>query len=546
MAKQLVFGENARDALRQGVVKLASAVRVTLGPKGRHVVLDKGWGNPNVSNDGVTVAEEIELFDRYENLGAQLLKQVAQKTSNVAGDGTTTATLLAEAIFLEGFKYLTAGVNPMALGRGIRKAVEFVANQLKQISRPIQEGDMKQLAEVASIAANNDSEIGKMISEAMKRVGKNGVVTVEEGKSRETEIEVVEGMQFDRGYISPHFVTKQEEMEVVLENPYILIYEDKISAVKKIVPMLEKLAKIQKPLLIIAEDIEGEALATLAVNNMRGIISCCAVKAPGYGDRRKGMLEDIAILTGGKPLFKDLGIDLEKIDFKDCGRAKKVTVTADDTTIIEGAGKSSAIEARTKQIRKEIEETDSDYDREKLQERLAKLAGGVAQIKVGAASEVELKETKARIDDALHATRAAIEEGILPGGGVAFVRAAQALDSLKLEGDEAFGVRIVRDALLVPLKQIASNAGVEGSVVLKQVREHDGSYGYDAVKNRFGDMFEFGILDPTKVSKSALQNAASVATLLLTTECLVTQLPKKEEKEEMPGGGEMPEEDEMM
>lgn len=538
MAKQLVFEQDAREMIRQGVEKLAQTVKITLGPKGRNVILDKGWGSPNITKDGVTVADEVELLDHYENMGAQMVKQVASKTSDVAGDGTTSATVLTEAILLEGLKYVAAGVNPMALNRGIHKAVAAVTKEFADMSRKVPEGDSKEIKQVATIAANNDARIGDMIAAAMKKVGKDGVVTVEEGKSTETDVDVVEGMQFDRGYVSPHFVTNQDDMEAVLENPFILIYEDKISAVKKIVPLLEKVSKAQKPLLIIAEDVDGEALATLVVNKLRGIVSCCIVKAPGYGDRRKAMLEDIATLTGGKAFFKDLGEDLEKISLKKLGTAKKVRITSENTTIIEGAGQNKDINARVKQIRKELEATDSDYDREKLQERLAKLAGGIAQINVGAATEVELKEAKARIDDALSATRAAVEEGILPGGGVAYIRAAKALDNLKLEGDQVLGLNIVRRALEMPLKQIVTNAGGEGSVVLKKVRAQDGAYGYDALTGKFGDLLEMGIIDPTKVCRCALQNAASVAALLLTTDCLISELPKDDDSdgEGMPEG----------
>lgn len=534
MAKQLIFEQEAREALRQGVKKLAHAVKVTLGPKGRNVILDKGWGSPTITKDGVSVAEQVELIDRYENMGAQMVKEAASKTSDLAGDGTTTATVLTEAIFLEGLKYITAGANPMAVNRGIQKAVEAVVTEFQRIRKEVPQGNYTEIAQVATIAANNDSRIGEMISQAMKEVGKDGVITVEEGKSMETMVDVVEGMQFDRGFVSPHFVTDQDRMEAVLENPYILIYEEKISAVKKIIPLLEQIAKSQRPLLIIAEDVEGEALATMVVNKLKGIISCCIVKAPGYGDRRKAMIEDIAVLTNGKAFLKDLGSDLEKIQLKELGLAKKVRVTSEHTTIIEGAGSSTAIENRVKQIRKDIENTESDYDREKLQERLAKLAGGVAQIKVGAATEVEMKEAKARIDDALSATRAALEEGILPGGGVAYMRASKVLDTLKLEGDEAFGVQIVRQALTMPMKQIAENAGVEGSVVLKNVSSHEGAYGYDADKGEYGDLYAKGIIDPTKVCRCALQNAASIASLLLTTDCMVSELPKKEDAPEVP------------
>lgn len=551
MAKQLAFEQDVREALRKGVKKLATAVKVTLGPKGRNVILDKGWGVPNITKDGVTVADEIELMDRFENMGAKMVKEVASKTSNTAGDGTTTATVLAEAIFLEGAKYVTAGVNPMALSRGLRKGVDVVIKDLARISKPVVEGNYKEVAQVATIAANNDRKIGEMISEAMKQVGKDGVITVEEGKSMETEVEVVEGMQFDKGYISPHFVTNQDEMEVVLENPYILIHEDKISSIKKLIPLLEKISKSQKPLLIIAEDVESEALATLVVNKLRGTISCCAVKAPGYGDRRKAMLEDIAILTAAQPIFKDLGKDLEKLSISELGRAKKVKISAEETIIIEGAGSSKDIENRVKQIKKELETTTSDYDKEKLRERLAKLAGGVAQIRVGAATEVELKEAKARIDDALHATRAALEEGILPGGGVAYVRTLPALEKIasELQGDEKFAINILKAALTAPLQQIVANAGGEGPVVLKKVMEKEGSFGFNAETNEYGDLLALGIIDPTKVSRYALQNAASVSTLLLTTDCMIAELPKEEkDKPDMGGAGMgMPDyEDDMM
>ncbi len=548
MAKQLSFEQEARESIRKGVVKLSQAVKITLGPKGRNVVVDKGWGAPHITKDGVSVAEEIELFDRFENMGAQMVKQVASKTSEVAGDGTTTATILAEALFLEGFKYVTAGVNPMALSRGISKCVETVSKELAKISRPVPAEDYKAIAQVATIAANNDAKIGETLSEAMKKVGKDGVITVEEGKSMETEVEVVEGMQFDRGYISPHFMTNQDTLEAVLEDAYVLIYEDKISNIKKIVPLLEKIAKAKRPLFIIAEDIEGEALAGLVVNKLRGNISCCAVKAPGYGDRRKAMLEDIAILVGGEAIFKDIGKDLEKLTLHDLGRAKKIKVNSNETVIIEGSGASKLIQARINQIRQEIEKTTSKYDREKLQERLAKLAGGVAQVKVGAATEVEMKELKDRIDDALHATRAALEEGILPGGGVAYIRTLQAVDKLELEGDEKFAISIVKNAISIPLQQIVENAGGEGAVTLKKVEKAEGAFGYDANNNKYGDMFELGIIDPTKVVRCALQNAASVASLLLTTDCMIAELPKKEKEEagDMPGGDEMGGYDDMM
>lgn len=547
MAKQLAFEQEAREAIREGVIKLSQAVKITLGPKGRNVVVDKGWGAPHITKDGVSVAEEIELLDRYENMGAQMVKQVASKTSEVAGDGTTTATILAEAIFLEGYKYVTAGVNPMSLARGINKCVDTVIKELSKISRSVPAEDYKAIAQVATVAANNDTKTGELISEAMKQVGKDGVITIEEGRTMETEVEVVEGMQFDRGYISPHFVTNQDTLEAVLEEPYILIHEDKISNIQKLIPLLEKIAKAkpQRPLLIISEDVDGEALSTLVVNKIRGTLSCCAIKAPGYGDRRKAMLEDIAILTGGTPILKDLGKDLGTISIEELGRAKKVKVTSNETVIMEGAGSSSKIETRIKHIRQEIEKTTSNYDREKLQERLAKLAGGVAQIKVGAATEVEMKELKDRIDDALHATRAALEEGILPGGGVAYIRTLGALDSLVLEGEEKFAIAIIKAALTSPLQQIVNNAGDEGAVVLRQISKNpEIAYGFDANISKYGNLFELGIIDPTKVARCALQNAASVASLMLTTDCMIAELPKKEkEGEAQPGMGGM--EDEM-
>ncbi len=536
MAKQLVFDQEARDALRAGVEKLARAVKVTLGPRGRNAVLDKGWGAPTITKDGVTVAEEVELKNRYENLGAQLVKEVASKTSDIAGDGTTTATLLTEAIFLEGLKAITAGDNAMVLTRGIRKAVDRVVDYLGKKAKPVNVKEKKEIAFVGTIASNGDAKTGKMIADALEKVGKDGVITVEEGRGLETEVDVVEGMQFDRGYISPNFITDPDRMECVLEEPFILIHEEKISSVKKLLPLLEKSTKSGKTLLIIAEDVDGEALATLVVNKLRGTLKVAAVKAPGYGDRRKAMMEDIATLTGGKVIFKDLGIDLEKVDFKDLGRAKKVTITSENTIVVEGAGRNQDITARIAQIRKEVEATTSDYDREKLQERLAKLAGGVAQIKVGAATETELKERKARVEDALQATRAAIEEGILPGGGVALLKAADALKSLKLDSDEEnHGVEIVRRALEQPIRQIVENGGLDGGLVAKRVREGDSSfnYGYDAAADRYVDMIDAGIIDPAKVTRSALQNASSVACLLLTTDSLVTALPKKEER----GGG---------
>ncbi|MBM4078903.1 MAG: chaperonin GroEL [Planctomycetes bacterium] len=539
-AKQLVYMEEAREKLKDGVSKLARAVNSTLGPRGHTAVLDKGYGSPTVTKDGVTVAEEIELKDAYENLGAQLVKEAASKTSDVAGDGTTTATLLAEALFVEGLKNVTSGADPMALYRGMTKAVDRIILELKGMSKSVKGG--QDIANVASIAANNDQEIGKKLAEAMEKVGKDGVITVEEGKSLETTVDVVEGMQFDRGYLSPHFITNPDEMVVELRDAYILIHEDKISAIKGLIPLLEKIAKTGKPILIIAEEVEGEALATLVVNKLRGTFSCAAVKAPGYGDRRKAMLEDIAVLTNGKPIFKDLGIQLENIQLSDLGRAKKVTIDADNTTIVEGAGSTSAIQGRCKQIRKEIEETTSDYDKEKLQERLAKLAGGVAQINVGAATEAEMKEKKARVEDALHATRAAVEEGILPGGGVALLRSSAALDDLKLKADEAVGVDIVRRSLVKPIMQIANNAGLEGAVVLRKVQQGKGSFGFDADRMEYGDMIEAGVIDPTKVVRCALQNALSVAGILLTTDCLVTEIPKKEPPMPPggpPGGGDM-------
>jgi len=535
MAKQLAFREDARDALKEGLTKLAAAVKVTLGPKGRNAVLDKSWGSPTITKDGVTVAEEVELDDPYENMGAQLVKEVASKTSEDAGDGTTTATVLAEAIFLEGLKNVTAGADPMALQRGFKAAQRAVVDELKRLSRPVDATRQDDIVKVASIAANNNLEIGRMIGDAMMKVGKDGVITVEEGKGLETTVDVVEGMQFDRGYLSPHFVTDPESMEAVLENAYVLIHEDKISNARDLVPLLEKIAQAKRPLLLIAEDVEGEALATLVVNKLRGTLQCCAVKAPGYGDRRKAMLQDIAILTGGEPIFKDLGIKLEAVELRQLGTAKKITVDADNTTLVQGAGKTEAVQGRIEQIRREIETTTSDYDREKLEERLAKLAGGVAQINVGAATETEMKEKKARVEDALHATRAAVAEGILAGGGVALVRARKALDKVNLSGDEAVGVEIVRRALAVPLKQIAENAGHEGSVVLRKVEQGKEAFGFDAARETYGDLIEAGIVDPTKVARTALENAVSVAGILLTTGCLVADIPEKEP--ETPHGG---------
>jgi len=536
MAKQLAFNVEARDALKRGVEKLARSVKATLGPKGRNAVLDKSWGSPTVTKDGVTVAEEIELSDPYENMGAQLVKEVASKTSDVAGDGTTTATVLAEAIYLEGLKNVTAGADPMAIQRGLQLGAQAIVGALKKLSRPVKE--KQEIAQIGTIAANGEAEVGKMIAEAMDKVGKDGVITVEEGKGIETSVDVVEGMQFDRGYLSPHFVTDPDAMTAVLEKACVLIHEEKISAVKDLVPLLEQCSRESKPLLIIAEDIEGEALATLVVNKLRGTVKCCAVKAPGYGDRRKAMLEDIATLTGGKAIFKDLGIKLETVRTSDLGRADKIEVDADNTTIIKGAGSTTAVKGRVDQIRAEIDATTSDYDREKLQERLAKLAGGVAQINVGAATETEMKERKARVEDALHATRAAIEEGIVPGGGVAFLRCLKALDGVKAKGDTAVGVEIVRRALSLPAATIAQNASVEGAVVVKKILESkSNTFGYDAAKDKYADMLESGIVDPTKVSRCALENAVSVAGLLLTTGCIVADIPEKEKAPAAPPGG---------
>ncbi|RKY39414.1 MAG: chaperonin GroEL [Candidatus Omnitrophota bacterium] len=539
MAKQLSFAEDCRQAIKRGVDQLAKAVVVTLGPKGRNVALDKKFGSPTITKDGVTVAKEIELKDPYENMGAQLVKEVASKTSDVAGDGTTTATLLSQAIFNEGLKNVTAGANPMLLKSGIEKAVERVVQELKRISKPVKE--RKEIAQVATVAANNDSEIGNLIADAMEKVGKDGVITVEEAKTMETSLDVVEGMQFDQGYLSPYFVTDAEKMEVSLEEPYILIHEKKISVLKDMLPLLEKIARTGKPLLIIAEDVEGEALATLVVNKIRGTLNCAAVKAPGFGDRRKAMLEDIAILTGGRAITEDLGIKLENIDLKDLGRAKRVSIDKENTTIVEGAGKSSAISGRIAQIKKQIEESTSDYDKEKLQERLAKLAGGVGVINVGASTETEMKEKKARVEDALHATRAAVEEGIVPGGGVALLRASQALDTLRLHGDERVGRDIIKRALEEPMRQILNNAGLESSIIVEKLKTEKTNVGYDVLKGEFTDMLESGIIDPTKVTRTALENAASIAALLVTTEALVTDIPEKEEKSATPtpppGGG---------
>ena len=535
MAKQLKFSDEARRAILRGVEQLSKAVKVTLGPKGRNVVLDKKFGSPTITKDGVTVAKEIELEEPYENMGAEMVKEVATKTSDTAGDGTTTATILAEAIYREGLKNVTAGANPMALKRGIDKAVEEIIEHLKKLSKPIK--DKREISQVATIAANNDQTIGDLIADAMEKVGKDGVITVEEAKATETSLKVVEGMQFDQGYLSPYFVTDAERMEAVLEEPYILIHEKKISILKDMLPLLEKIARTGKPLMIIAEEVEGEALATLVVNKLRGTLACCAVKAPGYGDRRKAMLEDIAVLTGGRAITEDLGIKLENISLEDLGRAKRVTIDKENTTVVEGEGKQSTINGRVVQIKKQIEETDSDYDKEKLQERLAKLAGGVAVINVGAATETEMKEKKARVEDALHATRAAVEEGIVPGGGVAFLRCFSTLEKLKLEGDEQIGIEIVKRSLEEPIRQIAENAGLEGSVVTERVKHEKTNVGYDVLQEDYVDMIESGVIDPTKVTRTALQNAASIASLLLTTEALVTDIPEKEKAPAMPPHG---------
>jgi len=533
-AKKIAFSTEAREAIRQGVEKLAKAVKITLGPCGRNVVLEKSFGSPTVTKDGVTVAKEIELEDSYENMGAQMVKEVASKTSNVAGDGTTTATILAESIFKEGLKNITAGANPMQVKQGIEKAVEAIVKNLQDMSIPIESA--KQIEQVGTCSANQDTEIGKKMAEAMEKVGKDGVITVEEGQSLETTVELVEGMQFDKGYLSPHFVNKPENMTCVLDKPYILIHEKKISSIKSLIPLLEKVAKQGKPLLVVAEDIEGEALATLVVNKLRGVLQVAAVKAPGFGDRRKALLSDIAMLTGGTAIFEDLGIDLESVDVQHLGRAKQVTIDKDTTTIIEGAGKTEDIKARIDQIKTEIDNSTSDYDIEKLQERLAKLAGGVAQINVGAATEVEMKEKKARVEDALHACRAAIEEGILPGGGVAMLRSLDALDKVRVSGEVRIGVDIVRRAIVAPIKQIAVNAGLDGSIVAQRVMDSkDQNYGYDALRKKYGDMVEFGVIVPTKVERTALQNGASIASLMLTTDAVVSELP--EENKGIPGPG---------
>ena len=538
-AKEIRYDQKAREALLKGVNILADAVKVTLGPKGRNVILDKSFGSPLVTKDGVTVAKEIELEDKFENMGAQMVREVASKTSDIAGDGTTTATVLAQAIYREGSKLVAAGHNPMEIKRGIEKGVEVVNEELKKLSKPTKE--QKEISQVGTISANNDETIGNIIAEAMAKVGKEGVITVEEAKSMETTLDIVEGMQFDRGYISPYFVTNPEKMEAVLEDALILINEKKISNMKDLLPVLEQIAKMGKPLLIIAEEVEGEALATLVVNKLRGTLKCAAVKAPGFGDRRKAMLEDIGVLTGGQMISEEMGVKLESISLKDLGKAKRITIDKDNTTIVEGAGDSKAIEGRVKQIRAQIEETTSDYDREKLQERLAKLVGGVAVINVGAATESEMKEKKARVEDALNATRAAVEEGIVPGGGVAYLRTRPALDKLKLSEEQQFGLNILKKALEEPIRWIAQNAGHDGSIVIEKVRNEKGNYGFDAQKEEYTDMVKAGIIDPTKVVRIALQNASSVAALLLTTEAMVAERPKDKEKfpPMPPGGGGM-------
>jgi len=538
MSKELKFAQEARNSILRGVNILADAVKVTLGPKGRNVILEKSFGSPTVTKDGVTVAKEIELEDKFENMGAQMVKEVASKTSDTAGDGTTTATVLAQAIYREGSKVVAAGANPMDVKRGIDLAVEEVIKELKKLTKPTK--DQKEISQVGKISANNDETIGNIIAEAMNKVGKEGVITVEEAKGMETTLDVVEGMQFDRGYLSPYFVTDPEKMVAVLDDPFILLNEKKISNMKDMLPILEQIAKMGKPFLVLAEDVEGEALATLVVNKLRGTLKCIAVKAPGFGDRRKSMLEDIAILTGGKVISEDLGIKLENIKLNDLGRAKRITVDKDNTTIVDGAGDKDDIEARVKQIRVQIDETTSDYDREKLQERLAKIIGGVAVINVGAATETEMKEKKARVEDALNATRAAVEEGIVPGGGVAYLRCLQALDKLKLDGDKKIGVDIIRRALEEPIRQIANNAGQEGSVVVEKVRNEKGAYGFDASSDEYTDMIKAGIIDPTKVVRLALQNASSVASLMITTEALIADKPeKKAPYPPMPPGGGM-------
>ncbi len=538
MPKQIMYGDDARAAILRGVNQLADAVKVTLGPKGRNALLDKKFGAPLITKDGVTVAKEIELKDSWENMGAQLVKEVASKTSDVAGDGTTTATVLAQAIFREGAKNVSAGANAMEIKRGIDKAVEVVVEEIKKMSKPCQ--DRSEIAQIGTISANNDTTIGELIAEAMEKVGKDGVITVEEAKTMATSLDVVEGMQFDRGYISPYFVTDHERMEAVLEDVLILIYEKKINSMKDLLPVLEQIAKMGKPLLIISEDIEGEALATLVVNKLRGTLNCAAVKAPGFGDRRKAMLEDIAILTGGQVISEDIGLKLENVKITDLGRAKRITIDKDNTTIVEGAGSHDKIQGRVKQMKAQVEETTSDYDREKLQERLAKLVGGVAVINVGASTETEMKEKKARVEDALHATKAAVEEGIVPGGGVALLRCISALDKLKLDGDQKIGVNIIRRSLEEPIRQIANNAGLEGSVVVERVKREKGTFGFDASNDEYVDMLKAGIIDPTKVTRVALLNASSVASLMLTTEVMVSEIAEEKEKmPRMPAGGGM-------
>ena len=538
MAKQIVYSEASRQAILRGVNQLADAVKVTLGPKGRNVVLEKKFGGPTITKDGVTVAKEIELKDPLENMGAQMVREVASKTSDVAGDGTTTATILAQSIYREGVKSVASGANPMALKRGIDKAVELAIEEVKKLSKPVS-GDM--IAQVGTISANSDHTIGNIIAEAMKKVGKDGVITVEESKTMSTELDTVEGMQFDRGYLSPYFVSDAERMEAVLEDPYILIHEKKISNMKDLLPVLEQIARSGKPLLVIAEEVEGEALATLVVNKLRGTLNACAVKAPGFGDRRKAMMEDIGILTGGKALMEETGIKLEGVRLEDLGRAKRVTVDKDNTTIIDGAGQQKQIEGRIKQLRAQIDETTSDYDREKLQERLAKLAGGVAVIKVGAATETEMKEKKARVEDALHATRAAVEEGIVPGGGVALLRAAKALDGLKLEGDDQIGINIIRRACEEPVRQIVGNAGVEGAVIIGQIKSNpETNHGYNAATGEFEDLVKSGVIDPAKVTRTALQNASSISGLMLTTEAMICEIPEKKSAAAGPGGDHGP------
>jgi len=535
MAKQIVYSENSRQAILRGVNQLADAVKVTLGPKGRNVVLEKKFGGPNITKDGVTVAKEIELKDPLENMGAQMVREVASKTSDVAGDGTTTATILAQCIFREGVKAVAAGANPMAVKRGIEKAVEVVTEEVKKMSQKV--SDNAKIAQVGTISANSDPEIGRIIAEAMTKVGKDGVITVEESKTMHTELDTVEGMQFDRGYLSPYFVTDADRMEAVIEDPYILIHEKKISNMKDLLPLLEQIARAGRPLLIIAEEVEGEALATLVVNKLRGTLNACAVKAPGFGDRRKAMLEDIAVLTGGKALMEETGIKLEGVRLEDLGKAKRVTVDKDNTTIVDGAGNPKAIEGRIKQLRAQIDETTSDYDREKLQERLAKLAGGVAVVRVGAATETEMKEKKARVEDALHATRAAVEEGIVPGGGVALLRAAKALAALQVGGDEQIGVNIVKRAVEEPLRQIVLNSGTEGAIVVEKIRASDNpNFGYNAETDIYEDLVVAGVIDPTKVTRTALQNAASIASLMLTTEAMIAEIPEKKPAPAGPGG----------